>query len=164
MDLEVPANIEVPPVAEPNPMQTTRERFDVHSMAACAAVCHKLLDPIGFAFESYDTVGAFRTTDRNKPVDTAGTVTLPSGDTLAFKNAIELVGRLAKLPVTQDCLTTQWVRYMLGRREVDGEAPSVNLVKDLFKKSNADFRELLYALTKTRSFTHRSVSPGEVLQ
>jgi hypothetical protein len=164
MDLEVPADIEVPPVAEPNATQTTRERFDVHGQAACARACHTLLDPIGFAFESFDAIGTYRTTDRNKPVDTTGSLTLPSGTPLAFKDAPELVAKLAKLPETQDCMSTQWFRYMLGRRPVDGESPSLAVVRDLFKKSNYDLRELLVGMTRTRAFTHRSLSAGEVAQ
>jgi hypothetical protein len=155
----------VPPVADAMPGgATTRERFTMHSMMPCAT-CHQLIDPVGFSFEGYDTVGAFRTTDQGKPVDTTGTVTLgSSGTTLKFKNAVELIGQLVKFPEVQDCLTTQWMRYMLGRREVAGEAPSAAAVKDLFRKSNFDFRELLVDLTRTRSFTHRSVSAGEVIQ
>jgi Protein of unknown function (DUF1588)/Protein of unknown function (DUF1585) len=164
MELEVPANIEVPPVAEPNPNQTTRERFEVHSAAACATTCHQYLDPIGFAFESYDTIGSYRTTDRNKPVNTTGKVVLPSGALLDFKNAVELVTQLSKLPEVQECLTTQWMRYMLGRREVDGEKPSLAVARDVFGKSNNDLKSLLVGLTRTRSFTHRSLSAGEVSQ
>ena len=53
-------------------------------------------------------------------MDTTGSLTLPSGTPLSFKDAVELVSKLAKLPEVQHCMTTQWMRYMLGRREVDG--------------------------------------------
>jgi hypothetical protein len=164
MELEVPANIEVPPVAEPNATQTTRERFEVHSAAACATACHQYLDPIGFAFEAYDTIGGYRTTDRNKPVNTAGQLVLPSGAQLKFANAVELVTQLSKLPEVQQCMATQWMRYMMGRREVAGEQPSLDVVRDLFARSSNDLRELLVGLTRSRSFTHRSLSAGEVAQ
>jgi hypothetical protein len=164
MELEVPANIEVPPVAEPNATQSTRERFEVHSAAACATACHQYLDPIGFAFESYDTIGSYRSMDRNKPVNTAGQLVLPSGAALNFKNAVDLVTQVSKLPEVQQCMTTQWMRYMMGRREVQGEQASLDVVRDLFAKSNNDLRELLVGLTRSRSFTHRSLSAGEVAQ
>ncbi len=164
MDLQVPANVEVPPVADPNPDQTTRERFDVHSQAACARACHSMLDPIGFAFENYDAIGAYRTKDNNKPVDPTGSVMLTTGDSLTFKNAVDLVGQMAKLPSVRDCMTKQWMRYMLGRREVDGEKPTVDTLNDLFAKSDYDLRKLLVGLTRTRSFTHRKLSAGEVSQ
>jgi hypothetical protein len=163
MDLQVPANLEVPPVADPNPNQTTRQRFEVHSEAACARACHSILDPVGFAFENYDAIGTYRTKERDQPVDASGSVTLLSGTTISFENAVDMVGQLAKLPEVRSCMAKQWIRYMLGRREVDGEQPTLDVLTDLFEKSNHDLRKLLVGLTRTRSFTHRSLSTGEVM-
>jgi hypothetical protein len=142
---------------------TTRERFAKHSMNPCAG-CHAIIDPIGFSFEGYDTVGTFRTTDQGKPIDTTGSVTMPWGDSYRFNNAVELITQIAKAPQVQECMTTQWLRYMTGRREVEGEKPSLAVVRDLFKKSSYDMRELLVGMTRTRSFTHRSPAAGEVTQ
>jgi Protein of unknown function (DUF1592)/Protein of unknown function (DUF1588)/Protein of unknown function (DUF1595)/Protein of unknown function (DUF1585)/Protein of unknown function (DUF1587) len=162
MEFTPPPN--VPMVADSMPGgDTTRQRFAIHSMNPCAS-CHTMLDPIGFSFEGYDTIGVVRTTENNKPIDTTGQVTLPWGDTVKFQNAVDLIGQIAKMPQVQDCITTQWLRYMTGRREVEGEKPSLQVVRDLFKKSNNDMRELLVGMTRTRSFTHRSPSAGEVLQ
>jgi hypothetical protein len=162
MEFTPPPN--VPTVADSMPGgDTTRQRFAVHSMNPCAS-CHQMLDPIGFSFEGYDTIGVVRTTENNKPIDTTGQVTLPWGDTVKFQNAVELITQVSKMPQVQECITTQWLRYMTGRREVEGEKPSLQVVRDLFKKSNNDMRELLVGLTRSRSFTHRSPSAGEVLQ
>jgi hypothetical protein len=106
----------------------------------------------------------FPTTDQNKPIDTTGSVTLPWGDTFKFKDAVELINQIAKTPQVAECMTTQWLRYMTGRREVEGEKPSVQVIRDLFKNSKFDMRELLVGMTRTRSFTHRSPAVGEVLQ
>jgi hypothetical protein len=168
-EFQMPANVNIPPVADPTPGgATTRERYAMHSMNPCAT-CHQMLDPVGFAFEEYDTVGAFRTTDQGHPVDSTGKLSLPSG-VLEFKNAVDLSAQLAKLPQVQDCMARQWMRYMTGRREVDestpaqpfNEKPSLAAARDAFGKSNNDLRELMVALTRTRSFTHRSIAPGEV--
>jgi hypothetical protein len=163
VELKVPTDVTVPPVEEAVPGgATTRQRFEQHSMDPCAS-CHVMIDPLGFAFESYDTIGAWRTTDQGKPVETRGKTAI-GDDRLEFENAVELMSQLARLPRVQECMTTQWMRYMLGRREVDGEAPSVKVAREEFKKANFDLRELLVALTRTRSFTHRLPSPGEVVQ
>jgi hypothetical protein len=164
VELHAPMNMAIPPVDDPVPGgATTRQRFEKHSTNPCAT-CHSVLDPLGFAFEGYDTIGAFRTMDQGKPVETGGTVTLPTGTKLAFKDAVDLLGQLPKLPEVKECVATQWMRYMLGRRELDSEAPSLKVAVELFTKSNDTFRDLLVALTKTRTFTHRSISEGEVIQ
>jgi hypothetical protein len=162
MEFKLPDN--VPPVADSTPGgSTTRERFSMHSMMPCAT-CHVIIDPIGFAFEEYDAIGAFRTMDQGKKVDSTGTASTPGGATLTFADAVDLMNQMSKLPEVGDCMTTQWLRYMLGRREVAGESPSQKVLVDEFKKANYDLKALLVALTRTRTFTHRSVSPGEVTQ
>jgi len=162
MEFKLPDN--VPPVADSTPGgSTTRERFSMHAMMPCAT-CHVLIDPIGFAFEEFDAIGAFRTTDQGKKVDSSGTASTPGGATLKFNDAVELMTQMAGLPEVGDCMTTQWLRYMLGRREVAGESPSQKVILDEFKKANYDLKAMLVALTRTRTFTHRSASPGEVTQ
>jgi hypothetical protein len=160
--LEVPANIMVPPLPEPKPGQTTRERISVHSEAACAT-CHKLIDPLGFAFENYDTIGKYRTTEEGKMVDSAGMFPLGSGP-VVFQNAVELMPQLAKSQEARDCQVTQWWRYALRRQELGSEEPSMKLVREAFKLSGYDLRELLVAFVRTRTFSHRLPSPDEVLQ
>jgi hypothetical protein len=54
-------------------VRTTRERLEQHRANPVCASCHKLMDPIGFALESFDAVGKFRTYDENfQPIDQSG--------------------------------------------------------------------------------------------
>ncbi len=101
------------------------------------------------------------TTENSKPVDASGSLKLASGD-INFKNAIELVTGLAKAPEVQACMVRQWLRYGLKRHELESEEPSIKALEAGFKAASYDMRELLVALTKTRAFTHRALSEGEV--
>jgi hypothetical protein len=161
IELEVPPNLVVPAVADPNPMQTTRERFEVHGNDACATACHSFIDPIGFAFENYDAVGAYRKTENGKNVDASGKVTLPISGEVKFENAIELSQFLAKAPETRDCMVRQWMRFALGRHEEKTEEPSFKVLQEVFKNSNYSLRDMILAMTKTRAFTHRVPTAGE---
>jgi hypothetical protein len=152
----------VPPLPEPKPGQTTRERYEVHSASPCAT-CHKVLDPIGFAFEHYDNIGAWRDTEVMKPINAKGSYTPEStGTELKFDGAVELMKGMANLKEVKDCMATQWLRYTLRRREVKDELPSVKVLEA--SMSTGDLKELLVAATKARTFTHRAPSPGEVTQ
>jgi hypothetical protein len=52
---------------------TLRARLEKHRANPVCASCHKLMDPIGFALESFDAVGRFRTYDENfEPIDNSG--------------------------------------------------------------------------------------------
>jgi hypothetical protein len=146
----------------PAPGLTTRARFAEHAQNPCAT-CHRLTDPIGFAFENYDAEGAWRTTEQGQKVDASGKLTMTDGD-ITFSNAVELSRGLAAAKEVRECLATQWLRYVLRRNETDGDGAALAAANAAFAKSSWDMRELLVALLRTRAFTHRSPSPGEVLQ
>jgi mono/diheme cytochrome c family protein len=59
---------------------TMRERLEQHRANPACAACHAKIDPLGFAFEHYDAVGAFRTREGNKDIDASGK--LPDGRTI----------------------------------------------------------------------------------
>jgi hypothetical protein len=162
MELVIPADLVVPTLPEPKPGQTTRERYSVHHDLACAT-CHKLIDPVGFSFEHYDPIGAWRDTEEMKPVDSSGSFSLSTGD-VTFKGAVELMKAIAKSPEAADCMATQWLRYMLRRNEFSGDQASLQLAVAALGKSSNDMREMLVALITSRAFTHRTPSQGEVLQ
>jgi hypothetical protein len=163
-ELTPPQGVLIPPVADSSPDKTTRERFAMHSQGSCAA-CHAMIDPLGFAFENYDAVGAYRTMENGKAVDATGTLKVGTVN-VTFKNAVELLPALAKSPDVQDCMTKQWLRYAMRRHEVAGDAekPTLDALGQSFKDAKFDMRELIVAVTKTRSFTHRTLSAGEVAQ
>jgi hypothetical protein len=158
--LPEPDNLAVPPLTEPPVNATTRQRFESHGMNACAVACHqKVIDPLGFAFEHYDATGAWRTTEQGQPVDAHAKVIFP-GETIEFEDAIALSKLMANRPDVQRCMSVQWLRYQLGRRELAIERPTVNALAEVLRHGD-DLRELMVALVRTRTFTHRSPSPGE---
>ncbi|MDX2018776.1 MAG: DUF1592 domain-containing protein [Deltaproteobacteria bacterium] len=146
----------------PQPGQQTRERYESHSTNASCAGCHKTLDPFGFAFESYDGIGRYRTMDAGRPVRTDGKVSLPSGD-ISFSNAKELVSLIAKSPEGLGCMATQWLRFGLGRADDAADEGSRERALAAFKQAGGNFRELLLSIVKSKTFRYRALSEGEVL-
>jgi hypothetical protein len=140
--------------------KTTRQAFDEH--ARCAVGCHTLFDPPGFAFESYDATGKFRTTDNGLPVDSTGTFVTPLGATLTFANAIDLMRQLAALPETAMCTERQWTRYMLGRMETTPDFGSLQIA---YQKAAAtpgfSLRDMLTSLVSSKAYLWRQPAPGE---
>jgi hypothetical protein len=131
-------------------------------MLACAVECHqKIVDPIGYAFEHYDAIGAWRTTDHGQPVDSHAIIILPS-ERIEFDDAIALSGILARRDDVRACVSVQWLRYFLGREELPAEQPSAEALARFYRRGD-DLRELMVALVRLRTFTHRTPSPGEPL-
>ena len=156
-----PAN--VPPPAAASTGGTLRQRMEAHDMNACAAGCHGIIEPLGFAFEEFGGIGEFRTVDNNAPVDSSGMVTV-DGQSHPYRNATDLVRLLAASPSVQSCFATQWLRYAFGRAETPADRASLDATTAAFTSSSGDIRELIVGLTKSRTFLYRTAAPGEVLQ
>src|SRR5947208_14366240 len=51
-----------------------RDRMEQHRSDPYCASCHKMMDPIGFALETFDAAGAYRTSDNGRKLDLTGTL------------------------------------------------------------------------------------------
>ena len=159
-----PPDIEIPPVQDRKVGQTTRQRYEdatgPHNGAVCAA-CHVMLNPNGFALENYDAVGAWRAAEDGKMVDPSGTITNLAGGPYPFKTPVEYARIVAQSAEAKDCMTKQFLRYVLRRADVPEEAASMATLTDTFKRSNFDLRELIAVTAKVKAFTHRLPQAGE---
>lgn len=153
----------IPQVKDITPGLTTRQRFEEHSTNPCATACHAILDPLGFAFENYDGIGQYRTTDNNLPVNAATTLTL-DGQTIPVQDARGLAAALANSDEAQTCFAKQWFRYALGRVDTAQDLASITTAATTFKTASRDVRELVVGLSTSRTFRYRTPGTGEVLQ
>jgi len=119
-DIELPLNLNVqiiPPVPDPN--KTTRERFSIHSTDSECASCHRHIDPLGFAFEEFDSMGVYREVERPKDgadldVDSSVEVNLGLDFDGAFDGSNELALALANSAAVRDCFARQIFRSAAG--------------------------------------------------
>lgn len=150
------ADITPPSVTEGG---TARDRFSAHSAAgtSCSG-CHVLMDPIGFAFENFDAVGSYRTTEAGKTIDASGAINAAKDPALggAFTGVKELGGKLAASDQVRDCVATQWFRFAAGRAEEGPDGCSLTTMQDAFTASNGDLVELVVAMTQTDAFWYRA--------
>jgi hypothetical protein len=146
----------------PDLKKQTREQFEQHSRDPICSACHKQMDALGFAFEIYDPIGADRPSERGRPVDATGELPLDDRPS-RFDGAPDLLRKIAASADARACYTRQWARYLFGRGEVTDEAQALHEAMQLFATKGGDVRELLVALVKTRAFSCRTPSPGEVL-
>src|SRR6185295_15738545 len=100
-----------------------------HRTNPTCASCHGVIDPLGFALENFDVIGAWRTIDEaGKPVDASGsTVGGEKVDGLAGLRAL-LLARPEQFPRT---VTEKLLTYGLGRRLEYSDQPAVRqIVRD----------------------------------
>ena len=109
-----------------SPTATIRERMEMHRTDPVCATCHSVLDPLGFALESFDAVGALRTRDeKGNPVDDSGV--WPNG-----QEVNGLAGLRAMLLDQREqfvnTLTAKLMTYALGRRLEHYDRPAVRKI------------------------------------
>jgi hypothetical protein len=138
---------------------TARDRFGAHLQAgsSCSG-CHSLMDPIGLAFENFDAMGQFRTSENGKTIDASGTVNNALDPSLggAFNGVRELATKMAASDQVRDCVATQWFRFASGRSEEDADACSLGTLQEAFAASGGDLTELVVATTQTDAFWYRA--------
>ncbi|WP_286178438.1 DUF1592 domain-containing protein [Rhodopirellula sp. JC639] len=134
---------------------TIREQLAKHRNVATCAECHRKIDPIGFALESFDPIGSFRqqySNDSGKPVrivDTTGT--LPSGE--SFADIAELKQLLLKQNAKfAKCLTEKMLTYALGREVGFQQRPAVETIVDELAERGNGLRDLVELVVTSNAF------------
>ncbi len=120
---------EMPPppgvvVAPPPPSNDLpeRERWRQHSESEGCKSCHLLLDPVGFALEGFDGIGAARTEVHGFPVDARGGIPAIGIADGELEGAAELAKAVAASNKLSSCFATYWWRFVMGRLEVQGSS------------------------------------------
>jgi hypothetical protein len=149
---------DVPPLPERGELKgTMRQMMEQHRANAVCSSCHQRMDPIGFAFENYDAVGAWRDKDGAFAVDASGT--LPNGQN--FKGPGELKSILKeKKELFARCLTEKLLTYALGRGLEYYDKCAVDTIVLALARDNYRFSTLFDEIVKSEPFQMRMATGG----
>jgi hypothetical protein len=134
-------------------VQTLRARLEAHRANPVCASCHKLMDPIGFALESFDAVGRFRTFDENYvPIDNTGIYA--DGTEIAGPAGLRdvLVARGDQFLVN---LTSKLLTYALGRGVEPFDMPAVRAILTDAEPGDYRFSSLVLGIVESAPFQMR---------
>ncbi|MCI0376625.1 MAG: DUF1592 domain-containing protein, partial [Gemmataceae bacterium] len=130
-----------------------RKVMEMHRDNALCASCHQRMDPIGFAFENYDAVGAWRDKDGKFDIDPSGV--LPDGK--SFKGPAELKAILKnKKDLLSRCLTEKVLTYAMGRGVEFYDKCAVDKILESLQKNDYRFVTLLVEVAKSEPFQLRT--------
>jgi Protein of unknown function (DUF1592)/Protein of unknown function (DUF1588)/Protein of unknown function (DUF1587)/Protein of unknown function (DUF1585)/Protein of unknown function (DUF1595)/Cytochrome C oxidase, cbb3-type, subunit III len=133
--------------------RTMRERMERHRANPQCASCHRLMDPLGFALENFDAVGAWRTTDAGKPIDTAGQ--LING--ARVDGVVALREALLKRPeVFVSTMTEKLLVYALGRGLDATDMPAVRTIVRNASAGGYRFSSLVLGIASSVPFRSRT--------
>ena len=118
-----------------NSSATMRERMEKHRRNAVCASCHAKMDPLGFSMENFDGVGAWRTTDGNKPIDVSGA--MPDGQKYQGVGELrKLLGDRREAFVTT--VTEKLLTYAIGRELYASDQPAIRQI--IREAATSDYR------------------------
>jgi Protein of unknown function (DUF1592)/Protein of unknown function (DUF1588)/Protein of unknown function (DUF1595)/Protein of unknown function (DUF1585)/Protein of unknown function (DUF1587) len=138
----------------PGAKLTLREHMEMHRSNPVCASCHALIDPLGYPFESFDWIGAYREKDNGKPIDSSGAL-----DGVPFANARELAAALRRSPKTQDCMLRNIFRYASGHRETAADEAELRQWKKTFEASGHRLVAFLTEIAADDGFRTVSSAP-----
>ena len=160
-----PGATETPPPETDEPIETTREEISLLTGQDLCVGCHIDINAPGFAFESFDAVGAARALENDVPVDTTGELTL-DGSVVTFANAGELVEALAQSSEARACYAGKWLSFAYGRRLVAGRRALTHGARRSRRRHGHrarrrhDARFLVPRSERGRPMTNSTRSPG----
>ncbi|MCA9672542.1 MAG: DUF1592 domain-containing protein [Myxococcales bacterium] len=137
--------------------ESPRERLARHRADPACSACHDMIDPVGFAFESFDAIGSHRIAYASQvPIDASGDVPALG---VKFGDGVELSAQLAKSDIAMSCYAVHWLRYALGRRLAPDDDDLAATVQHQFIKSGGNIQALLLAIVGSDTFRQRPVNP-----
>ncbi|MCB9384198.1 MAG: DUF1588 domain-containing protein [Bryobacterales bacterium] len=150
---------DVPPLEENgdgSAPKSVRARLEQHRQNAVCASCHDRIDPIGFALENYDVIGAWRDQDGGAPIDAAGkladgtNVDGPAG----LKKAL-----LARRQDFLRNLTKRMLGYAVGRGLTPADACTVETIVERVDQADASAWMLIREIVSSDPFRFTSREP-----
>ncbi|HEX6999103.1 MAG TPA: DUF1592 domain-containing protein [Gammaproteobacteria bacterium] len=156
-----PPNVEAFPENEEGVQpKTVRERLEAHRKNPTCNGCHGVMDPLGFALESFDAIGAWRTFDRDagEAIDSTGEL----ADGTVVHGPVELREKLLEEPEQfVQTLTEKLMIFALGRGLEYYDMPAVRKVVRDAARDDYRFSSILIGIATSAPFRMAKVPEPE---
>ena len=147
---------DIPPLpagGEAGEPRTVRERLAQHRHNAACAICHAPMDPLGFALENFDAVGAWRTRDAGLPVDASAVL---ADGTTSFDGPAGL--RRVLLDRSEqfvETVTEKLLTYALGRGIEHYDRPVIRTITRAAAEHDYRWSSLILGIVESTPFRMR---------
>ncbi len=163
--------------------KTLRDRLASATEVKSCWKCHEQMNPLGYAFESYDDFGRFRTEEsleypdnlitkspdkgtlltdtrdiyKTLPVNSKGHLKGTGDETLDgdVADAVDLVERLAKSRRVRQSIIRHAFRYFMGRNEFLSDSKTMIDAEQAYVENGGSFDAVIVSLLTSDSFIYR---------
>lgn len=147
------------------------QREIVHEMTASSKCmsCHKVINPYGFAAESYDSLGGFRKNFKEYKFDTGGNVinTLTTNSTtdvsinnkvITVNNAVQMNAEISNSGKAHACFVRNFYRFAQRRLEDDSsDSCGMQRIYTDLTRPGGSLKSMFKAMGSDMSFLNRKV-------
>ena len=135
-----------------------KEAMQLHRANPACASCHAKMDPIGFAMETFDAIGRYRTEENGRPIDNSSN--LPDGTPITgIEGVRQLILKSPDLFV--EAMSNKLLMYALGRNVQYYDDPAIRTIARNAAKSNYTFASLVSGVATSLPFQNRMVPVSE---
>jgi hypothetical protein len=155
----------VPPLDESAPVgakvMTMRERLEKHRTNPVCASCHRIMDPIGFAMENFDAVGAWRSREGGtygSDIDASGVLLdgTPVNGVSSLRQAL-----LRDPEIFVGTVVEKLMIYSLGRGVSHTDMPAVRAIVRSAARQNYRFSSIVDGIVASSAFQMRTAVAPE---
>ena len=132
---------------------TMREQMEVHRANPICTSCHARMDPIGFALETYDGVGKWRTHDGASEIDASGK--LPGGEAFNGPAGLKRTMLNGHREEFINTVTHKLLTYALGRGLEPFDEPTVRSITHQASLDGYRISSLITAVVESTPFQMR---------
>lgn len=165
----VPANVPSAGVLVDDPEATHSQIVEQHSKDPSCWTCHQKMDPLGRPFQSYDTIGRYRTVDtdqsfahdddkKERPLGSlAGEIMDTYSSDAEVKDALDLISKLAESRDVARCVAANLYKYAQARVDTKADGCALADHYDAFLEDEGDARDFIVSITTAKDFNFRKV-------
>ena len=135
---------------------TARQQLELHRANPTCAACHAKMDPLGFALENFDAVGAWRTVDAGQDID--NTAVLPDGRAIAGFTGLQQV-LMERRDEFAQAFTERLMTYALARGLGPQDMPAVRAIARKAAQEDYRVQTIVRGIVTSPAFTMRR-APG----
>jgi mono/diheme cytochrome c family protein len=140
---------------------TMRQRMEQHRANPTCAVCHRMMDPLGFALENFDGLGGWRQSvaPGAGPIDSSGA--LPDGTKFLGPAGLREV-LVNKRDLYVETFTERLLTYALGRGLEEYDNAALRKITRDAAADNQKWSAIILGIVKSTPFQMRRVSDGDL--
>ena len=129
---------------------TMRQRMEEHRVSPQCAVCHRIMDPIGFALDNFDGLGKWRDSEGEEVIDPSGV--LPDGTPFDGPVGLRDILLSKKRDVFVENFTERLLTYALGRGTEEYDQPVVRKIARDAAASKYRWSAIILGIVKSKPF------------